>query len=193
LTDQKGFDILGNVIDHLLDLGLQLVVLGTGDPHYHEMFSRVAQAYPGRVAVFLTFNAPLAQKIYAGTDMFLMPSHFEPCGLGQMLAMRYGSVPIVRATGGLADTVQDWNPLTGAGNGFSFVRYDRWALFAAIVRALETYRYPDTWRRLQVNGMTADFSWEASAKRYVDLYRRAMHLQQTDQAQTPAAGPPTGK
>jgi starch synthase len=174
LTDQKGFDILGDVIDHLLDLDLQLVLLGTGDPHYHEMFSRVAQAYVGKAAVFLTFNAELAQKIYAGSDMFLMPSRFEPCGLGQMIAMRYGSVPIVRATGGLADTVQDLHPQTGEGNGFSFEPYDRWALFAAIVRAVENYRYKDTWRKLQARGMTADFSWNASARKYIDLYHCAL-------------------
>lgn len=174
LTDQKGFDILGDVLDHVLDLDLQLILLGTGDPHYHELFSRIAQAYPGKAAVFLTFNAELAQRIYAGTDMFLMPSRFEPCGLGQMIAMRYGSVPIVRATGGLADTVKDFDPRTGEGNGFSFIRYDRWALFATIVRALENYKYKDTWRRLQVKGMTADFSWNASARKYVDLYYRAI-------------------
>ncbi|MBC7232734.1 MAG: glycogen synthase [Chloroflexi bacterium] len=174
LTDQKGFDILGDVLDHVLDLDLQLIVLGTGDPHYHEMFSRIAQAYQGKAAVFLTFNAELAQRIYAGTDMFLMPSRFEPCGLGQMIAMRYGSVPIVRATGGLADTVKDFDPRTGEGNGFSFARYDRWALFATIVRALENYKYKDTWRRLQIKGMTADFSWNASARKYVDLYYRAI-------------------
>jgi starch synthase len=173
LTDQKGFDILGDVIDHLLDLDLQFVLLGTGDPHYHEVFSRVAQAYSGKAAVFLTFNAELAQKIYAGSDMFLMPSRFEPCGLGQMIAMRYGSVPIVRATGGLADTVQDLHPQTGEGNGFSFEPYDRWALFAAIVRAVENYKYRDTWRKLQARGMKADFSWNASAKKYIDLYHRA--------------------
>jgi len=182
LTDQKGFDILGDVMDHLLDLDLQFVVLGTGDPHYHEMFSRIAQAYPSKAAVFLTFNAELAQKIYAGTDMFLMPSRFEPCGLGQMMAMRYGSVPIVRATGGLADTVQDLNPRSGKGNGFSFVPYDRWALFATIVRALENYKYRDTWQKLQVEGMTTDLSWNASARKYVDLYRHALEEQ--------AKGPP---
>lgn len=174
LTDQKGFDILGDVLDHVLDLDLQLIVLGTGDPHYHEMFSRIAQAYPGKAAIFLTFNAELAQKIYAGSDMFLMPSRFEPCGLGQMIAMRYGSVPIVRATGGLADTVKDFDPHTGEGNGFSFTCYDRWALFATIVRALENYKYRDTWHKLQVRGITADFSWNASARKYVDLYYRAM-------------------
>jgi len=116
----------------------------------------------------------LAQKIYAGTDMFLMPSRFEPCGLNQLVAMRYGSVPIVRAVGGLADTVKDLNPQTGEGNGFSFEPYDRWALFSAVVRALENYKYKEAWHKLQVRGMTADFSWSASAKKYVDLYYRAL-------------------
>jgi starch synthase len=106
--------------------------------------------------------------------MFLMPSRFEPCGLGQMIAMRYGSVPIVRATGGLADTVKDFDPRQGDGNGFSFVPYDRWALFAAIVRALESYKYQDVWHKLQVKAMMADFSWNASARKYVDLYYRAL-------------------
>jgi starch synthase len=174
-----------------LDLDLQFVLLGTGDPHYHEMLSRIAQAYPGKVAVFLTFSASLAQKIYAGTDMFLMPSRFEPCGLGQLIAMRYGSVPIVRATGGLADTVQDFNPATGEGDGFSFVRYDRWALFATMVRALENYKYKEIWHKLQLRGMTADFSWNASARKYVDLYHRALDirdLESTVDGEKPAGG-----
>jgi starch synthase len=176
LTDQKGCDILGDVVDHLLDLDLQLVLLGTGDLHYHEMFSRIAQTYSEKAAVFLTFNAALEQRIYAGTDVFLMPSRFEPCGLSQMIAMRYGSVPVVRATGGLADTVKDFDPRTGEGNGFSFVPHDRWALYAAIVRALENYKHKDTWNKLQVQGMTADFSWGASAKKYVDVYYHALDV-----------------
>ncbi len=173
LVDQKGFDILGEVMDHLMDLGVQFVLLGTGDPHYHQMFTKVSRDYPGRCAIFLTFSAALAQKIYAGSDMFLMPSRFEPCGLGQMIAMRYGSVPIVRATGGLADTVTDWDPRAGQGNGFSFQLYDRWALFTAVVRALETYKYPKVWAELQLRGMKADFSWNASARRYIELYQKA--------------------
>jgi starch synthase len=168
---------LGDVIDHLLGLDVQLVLMGTGDPHYHEMFSRVAQAYAGKAAVFLTFNSDLGQKIYAGADMFLMPSRYEPCGLNQLVAMRYGSVPIVRSVGGLADTVVDFDPRTGEGNGFSFEAYDRWALFAAVVRALEHYKYEDIWRKLQTKGMTADHSWDASAKRYEELYREAMARQ----------------
>ncbi len=175
LTDQKGFDLIAEVIDPLIQhLRFQFVLLGTGDQRYHELFTRIHERYPDRVSVFLTFNAPLAQKIYAGTDMFLMPSRFEPCGLGQLIAMRYGSIPIVRSTGGLADTVQDFDPETGAGNGFSFKPYQAIALYGAITRAIENYKYKDTWQRLMVKVMSADYSWEASARKYVDLYRRAL-------------------
>jgi starch synthase len=174
LTNSKGFDILGEAIDHILDLGVQFVLMGTGDQHYHELFSRMVQQYPRQTAIFLTFNAPLAQRIYAGSDMYLMPSRFEPCGTNQLIAMHYGSVPVVRATGGLADTVQDYNPRTGQGHGFVFSGYDRWALFAAIVRAAETYKHREVWRQLQLRGMSADFSWKQSAIKYVDLYRRAI-------------------
>jgi starch synthase len=174
LTDSKGFDILGEAIDHILDLGVQLVLMGTGDQHYHELFSRMVRQYPRQAAIFLTFNAPLAQRIYAGCDMFLMPSRFEPCGTGQLIAMRYGCVPIVRATGGLADTVQDYDPRTGQGTGFVFEPYDRWTLFAALVRAIETSKHRDVWRQIQLRGMSADHSWERSARKYVDLYRRAI-------------------
>jgi starch synthase len=174
LADQKGFDLLGQIIQPLLAQGVQFVVLGIGDQHYHEMFQNLAVRYPEQVAVFLTFNAELAQRIYAGSDMFLMPSRFEPCGLGQLIAMRYGSVPIVHAVGGLADTVQEYDPSSGEGNGFTFANYDPWEFFAAIVRALELYRFKDTWRRLQQCNMAADHSWHASAMRYVEVYHNAI-------------------
>ena len=176
LTDQKGFDILGAALDHILDLDLQFVLLGTGDQHYHEIFTKAASAHPDKAAVFLTFNAALTQKIHAGADMYLMPSRVEPCGTGQMVAMHYGSVPIVRATGGLADTVQDYDPRTGKGNGFVFEPHDRWALFAAIVRALESFKYQNDWCALQKANMQRDFSWSASAIKYVDLYKRAVAM-----------------
>ncbi len=174
LTDSKGFDLLGAAIDHILDLGAQVVLMGTGDQHYHDLFSRMVQQYPRQMAIFLTFNTPLAQRIYAGSDMFLMPSRFEPCGTNQLIAMHYGSVPIVRSTGGLADTVQDYDPRTGQGTGFVFKEYDRWRLFAAVVRAIETFKHQDAWRQIQLRGMNADFSWAQSAHKYVDLYRRAI-------------------
>jgi starch synthase len=175
LTDQKGFDLISQIIDPLIrDLGVHFVLLGTGEEHYHQMFREVAQRYPHQAAVFLTFNAALAQRIYAGSDMFLMPSRFEPCGLGQMIAMRYGSVPVVRQTGGLADTVKDFNPTTGEGNGFSFLPYEPMTLYTALVRAVENHRHKGTWHQLMLRGMTTDFSWQASARKYTDLYYRAL-------------------
>ncbi len=173
LADQKGFDLLAEVLDPLLRLPLQIVILGTGDQHYHELLSDMAKKHPN-MAIFLTFNVCLAQKIYAGSDMFLMPSRFEPCGLGQLIAMRYGSVPIVRDTGGLADTVQDFDPATGLGSGFVFERYDSMQLFATVVRAVETFKHKDVWRQLCARNMELDFSWSTSAPRYVDLYEKAM-------------------
>lgn len=177
LTDQKGFDILSQVIDPLIDnLGIHFVLLGTGEERYHEIFWALEERRPQETEIFLTFNAPLAQRIYAGSDIFLMPSRFEPCGLGQMIAMRYGSVPVVRSTGGLADTVQDFDPRTGQGNGFSFEPYNSMALYTALTRAVENYKHQATWRTLMVRGMTADFSWQASARKYVDLYYRALAI-----------------
>jgi starch synthase len=181
LTDQKGFDLLAQIVQPLFTQGIQFVVLGIGDQHYHEMFQNLAARYPEQVATFLTFNTEMAQIIYAGSDMFLMPSRFEPCGLGQLIAMRYGSVPIVHSVGGLADTVQEYDPRTGEGNGFAFTNYDPWELFAAIVRALELYRVKDIWRKLQQRGMAADHSWWASAKSYVDVYRDAITFHQSGQ------------
>ncbi len=181
LTNQKGFDILTEVIDGLMDLPLQLVVLGTGDQYYHEMLTRVQKRNPHKMALFLTFNNTLSQKIYAASDMFLMPSRFEPCGSHQMVAMRYGSVPVVRATGGLADTVTDFDPRGGQGNGFTFEKYSGMMLFAAVIRALESYRYRDSWRKLMERCMQADHSWSTSARKYVQLYRKAQEsLAKTD-------------
>jgi starch synthase len=174
LTDSKGFDLLGEVMDHILDLGVQFVLMGTGEQHYHNLFSQMAQEYPRQAAVFLTFNTPLSRRIFAGSDLFLMPSRSEPCGTNQLIAMHYGSVPIVRATGGLADTVQDYGPRTGLGTGFAFRQYDRWMLFATVVRALEVFKHQDLWRGIQLRGMRADFSWAQSAGKYVDLYHRAI-------------------
>ena len=171
LADQKGFDLISAIVDPLMQhVECQFVLLGTGDRRYEDMFGELSKRYPDKMGVFLTFDAPLAQRIYAGSDMFLMPSRFEPCGLGQLIAMRYGSIPVVRSTGGLADTVLDYDPRTGAGNGFSFEAYDAMALYAALVRAAETYKHSAVWRQLMLRGMKADYSWTASARKYVDLY-----------------------
>ncbi len=174
LNEAKGMDLLAQAIEPILAQGAQFVLMGTGEQQYHERFSRIAQERPEQAAVFLTFNDALARRIYAGSDMLLMPSRVEPCGTNQLIAMRYGNVPIVRATGGLADTVRDFDPRTDQGTGFAFAEPDPWSLFAAVVRALETFKHRDSWQGLQRRGMTADFSWRQSARKYVDLYRRAI-------------------
>ena len=176
LADAKGFDLLAQIAQPLFAQGVQMVVLGIGDQKYHELFQSLAARYPEQVAIFLTFNSELAQAIYAGCDMFLMPSRFEPCGLGQLIAMRYGGVPVVRSVGGLADTVEEYDPNTGSGNGFTFKNYDPWEFFAAIVRAIELYRFKDAWRVLQQRCMAADHSWATSARRYVEVYRQAIEF-----------------
>jgi starch synthase len=175
LSDHKGFDLITAVADTLLQReACQLAVMGTGEMRYHEALNALAARYPDQVAIQLTFNRPLEQRIYAGSDIFLMPSRFEPCGLNQMIAMRYGAVPVVHATGGLADTVENYSPATGKGNGFSFEHYDADSLLATLARALETSRHADTWRELQRRCMAIDFSWQRSAGKYVELYRRAI-------------------
>ncbi len=182
MVDMKGFDLLAAIFPDLMDvLHAQFVVLGTGDQHYHGVFQGFQQRYPGKAAVFLTFNATLAQKIYAGTDMFVMPSRFEPCGLGQLISLRYGSIPIVRQTGGLADTIHDFDPRTGEGNGFSFTRYHHMDFFAAITRAIEHYREPATWRMLQIRGMETDHSWATSARRDVQLFEKSVEFRRGSQ------------
>jgi len=173
LYDQKGLDLIANILWGLMRLRLQFVVLGTGEPRYEEMFRALARDNPGRVSTTIGFRPVLAQKIYGGADFFLMPSRFEPCGLGQLISLRYGTIPIVRATGGLADTVEDWDPAAQSGNGFVFTAYDHWDLYAQVVRGLETLRQPALWRRLQKNAMETDVSWKSSARQYVDLYRAA--------------------
>ncbi len=174
LYDQKGLDLIANLMWGLMRLPIQLVVLGAGDGRYEEMFRAAARDNPEKVAATIGFDPVLAQHIYAGADLFLMPSRFEPCGLGQLISLRYGTIPIVRATGGLADTIRDWDPVRQSGNGFVFEAYDHWDLYAAIVRALETHRQPDLWGRLQQNAMATDVSWDRSAGRYVQLYATAV-------------------
>ncbi len=179
LSNQKGFDLVAQILEPLLQLDVQFVLMGTGDPFYHDLFKQLVTRYPEKASFYLTFRNPIAQKIYGGSDMFLMPSRFEPCGLGQMIAMRYGSIPIVRETGGLADTVKDLDPRHEEGNGFTFQTYDPLQLYAAIVRALETYKYPEIWRKLQRRDMQADYSWRASAAQYVELYHKARQFHVT--------------
>ena len=188
LVDQKGFDILAEAFDDIMEtLPLQFVLLGTGDQHYHDVFNRFALKYTDRAAIFLTFNAALAQRIYAGADIFLMPSRFEPCGLGQLISLRYGCIPVVRRTGGLADTIHDFDPRTGEGNGFTFDRHSAVDLLVALARALENMKYRQTWIALPRRGMLADFSWRTSAEKYLDLYRRAMAYHRAERGESARA------
>jgi len=177
LADQKGLDLVAAVIAEVLATGAQFVVLGTGDPKYHTLFEEMARRFSAQFGVRLGFDNTLAHQIEAGADLFLMPSRYEPSGLNQLYSLRYGTVPVVRRTGGLADSVVDVTPETleqGQANGFVFGRYAPDALWDAVHRALEAYRAPAIWLRLQQHGMRADFSWDRSAARYRDLYARAL-------------------
>ena len=176
LFDQKGLDILLAAAERLLTRDVQLAVLGSGDEKYHTAFKVLKERYPDRVSVEHEFNEPLARKIYGGCDVFLMPSHFEPCGLGQLIAMRYGAVPLVRATGGLADTVIDAGRSPQRGTGFTFKPYTAAALLGTVDRALTAFADSERWQAIQRRAMAADFSWQASARQYEELYRRAIRL-----------------
>jgi starch synthase len=170
LVSQKGFDLLEAVFDDLLRKGVQLVLLGSGDRRYQDFFRSAALRNPGRLGVRIAFDDDLAHKIEAGADMFLMPSRYEPSGLNQLYSLKYGSIPIVRATGGLKDSVEEFDPSTGKGNGFVFEPYDGSALLAALDRALAVFRRKDQWGKLMKTAMTADYSWNRSAGEYLKLY-----------------------
>jgi starch synthase len=174
LADQKGFDLLSQITDQLLSMDLQMVILGTGDEKYHVFFKELSKKYPQKISVNLRFDDPLAHLIEAGSDMFLMPSKYEPCGLNQLYSLKYGTVPIVRKTGGLADTIENYDPATGQGTGFAFIDYDAQEFLATIQRALKVYQNKEAWAILMKNGMKKDFSWETSAKKYVEIYRKAL-------------------
>jgi starch synthase len=173
LSSQKGLDLLDKVLAGLLaEQELQVVILGTGDQYFHDMLSKLAVQYPQKLALALKFDNTLAHRIYAGSDAFLMPSRYEPCGLGQMFSLAYGTVPLVRATGGLADTVQEYDPQMGTGNGFVFSSYTPKALRMAFRRLLRMYADPAQWDRIVQNAFECDYSWEASAKKYSEIYFR---------------------
>jgi len=175
LADQKGFDILAPIIDAIVGEDVQLVLLGTGEEKYHELFETMSKKYPDRVGVKLGFSNDLAHKIEAGADIFLMPSRYEPCGLNQMYSLKYGTVPLVRATGGLDDTIVDYaDSSSSSGNGFKFAKYSSSALMEKLRQARKLYADKTQWSRIMQNGMACDFSWTASAQRYVKLYEKAV-------------------
>jgi starch synthase len=174
LTPQKGMDLVAEVLDAMLGLNAQFVLLGTGDPDLHKAFEGAKARHPSQVGLKLGFDVALSHKIEAGADMFLMPSRYEPCGLNQMYSLAYGTVPIVRATGGLDDTIQPFDPGTGQGTGFKFAEATSQALLEAVQTAVALYRQPNQWRRLVRNGMACDFSWDRSAKEYEALYQQIL-------------------
>jgi starch synthase len=173
MVDQKGFDLLAALADDLPRLDARFILLGTGERRYEDLWLGLAARYPDRVSARIGFDEGLAHLIEGGADLFLMPSRFEPCGLNQMYSLRYGTVPLVRATGGLADTVRNLDPATGEGTGFTFEEYSPQALLGTLRWALSIYQNRELWRRIQQRGMQQDFSWTASAREYVEVYERA--------------------
>ncbi|MFY9905688.1 MAG: glycogen synthase GlgA [Terriglobales bacterium] len=173
---QKGFDLIAQVMDRLAREEMIMVVLGSGDKLYEEMFQRLSKQFPNKIAAKVAFDNAIAHKIEAGADMFLMPSRYEPCGLNQMYSLKYGTVPIVRATGGLDDTIEPWDARTGKGTGFKFSDYNGEALLLTIKHALLAYQDPSSWQTLMRNGMGRDFSWGASAREYGKVYERARQV-----------------
>jgi starch synthase len=172
MVDQKGFDLLAEIADELPRLDARIVVLGTGERRYEDMWLGLAARHPDRIGAHVGFDEEMAHLIEGGADLFLMPSRFEPCGLNQMYSLRYGTVPVVRATGGLFDTVQNFDPRTGQGTGFSFEEYSPQALLGTLQWALRTFKERRTWRKMQAAGMRQDFSWDRSARAYQNVYRR---------------------
>jgi starch synthase len=172
-ADQKGFDLIAAIASELMQEDLVLTVLGTGERRYEELFEALANEFPGRVGVRIAYDNELAHKIEAGADMFLMPSRYEPCGLNQIYSLKYGTVPIVRATGGLDDTVESFDVQHGTGTGFKFVQYSGAALLDAVRQALHLYTDERIWKRIQLNGMAKDFSWKRPASEYAKLYKAA--------------------
>jgi starch synthase len=180
LVDQKGFDLIECVMREILELDIQLILLGTGDPRYESMFLQAASAYPAKASANIKYDGTLAQQIYAGSDLFLMPSLFEPCGLSQLFSLRYGTLPIVRETGGLNDTIQSYNELTGEGNGFSFTSYNAHDMLYTIQRAVNLYQDRELWLKLVKRALEQDFSWDRSAEEYMELYRKAINRGKAD-------------
>lgn len=181
LSYQKGLDLISNILPELVGMGVQFVLLGTGDRYYENLFRELEGTFPNNIRAKITFDDSLARRIYAGADMFLMPSRYEPCGLTQLIAMRYGSIPIVRRTGGLADTVEEYDITTGRGTGFCFQDSNPNALLATIKKALNLFYDKGTWKQIIINAMKADFSWERSAKEYLELYREAIRVHNESQ------------
>lgn len=173
LVDSKGLDLITRILDELLYYDdIQFVLLGTGDEIYERWFREAAWRYPTKLSSQILFNDALSRKMYAGSDLFLMPSKFEPCGISQLLALRYGSIPVVRETGGLNDTVQPYNEVTGQGNGFTFSDYNAHDMMFTLRRAVSYYHKPEHWKQVTKNAFSGDYSWNVSAQQYIDIYKK---------------------
>ncbi|MBE6663039.1 MAG: glycogen synthase GlgA [Ruminococcaceae bacterium] len=175
LASHKGFDLVKFILPEMLELGIQFVLLGTGEYELEEYFKSIQARYPDKVKVFLEFNKDLSKKIYAGSDIFLMPSKSEPCGLSQMICSAYGTVPVVRETGGLYDTIKPYNMYNGEGNGFTFANYNAHEMKDAVARAVELYKDKKKWSALAKTAMETDFSWNVSANKYIEMYRNVVN------------------
>ena len=177
LVVQKGFDIFAEAVNDLMSLNAQWIILGSGEYKYEEMFRHLAYHFKGKLAAYIGYNNELSHLIEAGADIFLMPSRYEPCGLNQIYSLKYGTVPVVRKTGGLADTVKDWDEENyhgfDHGNGFSFYDYSGFALYKSVERAVNAFNQKNIWKKIQLNGMKQDFSWNRSAEKYMELYKLA--------------------
>jgi starch synthase len=184
MVDQKGLDLIAAVANELPTLPATFVIVGTGEPRYQDMWTALSRAFPERIRAFIGFDERRAHLVEGGADIFLMPSRFEPCGLNQMYSLRYGTVPVVRAVGGLVDTVRPYNPKNGQGTGFLFADHHPRAMMHALGNALAAFPNKKVWTRLQKNGMKADFSWDRSAGEYVKMYKR---LRQRNAAKRPAS------
>lgn len=179
LTSQKGLELVRHVFHEIMEENVQFLVLGTGDPEFENFFREMEFKYPDKCKAYIGFDENLAHKLYAGADLFLMPSKFEPCGLGQLIALQYGNIPIVRETGGLNDTVYSYNESTNSGNGFSFTNFNAHDMLYTIRRALQIYQDKDVWSTIVKNAMTMDNSWAQSAFKYNQLYAELISRSET--------------
>lgn len=177
LVQQKGFDIFAGAVNELMNLNAQWIILGSGESKYENFFRGLPGYFPGRIGTYIGYNNELSHLIEAAADIFVMPSRYEPCGLNQIYSLKYGTVPVVRKTGGLADTIKDWDEENhygfDHGNGFSFYDYTSYALSSSVERAVNTFKEKEIWKKIQLNGMNLDFSWKISAEKYLELYKMA--------------------
>jgi len=175
IAEQKGFDLILEILCTLLKRNVQVIIMGDGDKEYIKKLNKIKRKNPKKL-IITNFDRKMETSLYAGADLFLLSSRFEPCGINQLISFRYGCVPVVRSTGGLGDTVINFDPQDYIGNGFTFKRYDSQELLVALTRALETYKYKDVWKTLVRRGMKASFSWELPAQRYLKLYKKAINF-----------------